>query len=103
MRIELVVDPSKPLPLASRVTPAVKAAAAAKLVILRVPQPGHLHSILGLVLVADVDPARTKGLIRRPPTSMPRWRFVINFHYETIVLSCIQDYTSANGPAPATA
>lgn len=32
MRIELVVDPSKPLPLASRVTPAVKAAAATKLV-----------------------------------------------------------------------
>jgi THO complex subunit 4 len=29
MRIELVVDPSKPLPLASRVAPAAKAAAAA--------------------------------------------------------------------------
>jgi hypothetical protein len=36
MRIELVVDPSKPLPLASRVAPAAKAAAAAKLVFLRV-------------------------------------------------------------------
>jgi len=42
MRIELVVDPSKPLPLASRVAPAVKAAAAAKLVILRVPKPWSL-------------------------------------------------------------
>jgi hypothetical protein len=118
MKIEIVLVPSKSVPLASRVAPASTPATngakpAARWVVL---SQGHFIRLLFNVgpppldvdddLGAGVALARRRGPPRPLPISTPRWRFVPttpNAYLVLIIALSIQDYTAANAPAAAAA
>lgn len=103
MRIELVVDPSKPPPLVSRVAPAAKAAAvaAAKFVFL-----SNLMT-LPLTWCFRVGARRRRPRKNERPNKtvadldaeMEVGDYIISL--KAVFLKHVQDYTSSNAPAAA--